>query len=82
MRSMGHLMISRVLASPAITHKVLYLNTSSSETPKGLANCSPGLALKPWGSKGTFGFVATLKELRRVLWWRAATQPFQGCVFD
>jgi hypothetical protein len=34
--------------------------------PKVLANSSPGFALKPWGI-GAHCFVATLKELRRIL---------------
>ena len=45
-------------------------------TPKALANFSPGFALKPWGSRCMFVFVATLKELRRAS--VISAQPFQG----
>ena len=36
-------------------------------TPKAFANSSPGFALKPWVQRWRKRFLATLKELRRVL---------------
>jgi hypothetical protein len=47
-------------------------------TLKALANSSPGFALKPWG-KMHAGFVATLKELRRVFGYPG--NPFRVYVF-
>jgi hypothetical protein len=48
-------------------------------TLKALANSSPGFALKPWG-KMHAGFVATLKELRRVFGYPATLSGFMSFV--
>jgi len=51
-------------------------------TLKALANFNPGFALKPWGWDACL-FVATLKELRRLLDYRNATlSGFVFCKWD